>query len=547
MDEELLCPHCGTEVPQGSKFCPQCGGRIVPEEGLKCPHCGGEAPAGSRFCPQCGGALVEEAKPPRPKPRRAPRPSILEQIKQKGLLQWTIDTLGSIRLTIPLLVILTVAAAVGGIVPQAPNTPNAEFLYRSYGRFWHNIIKILLLDDVFHSWWFLSLMGLFSTNLIICTIRRLRRSIRLLSAPLRPLSQVSEEGAAVAGFHGRPLEEVREAARRVLRRRRFRFREEGEQLLGERWRFSRLGPDLIHLGILIILVGGLLGIFKFEGYISLNETELGKVFPPCSVEQQGDCIKNADFAIRVDGFHAELYPDSMMYKDYWTTLTVIEDGREVKTKQIEVNDPLTYKGITFYQTSYGDDLGAAVATISVENRESGEPLGEFQVKVGEGFQIPGTEKWVELSRFFTSFRMGSAGPVNINTPKPENPAAILQVYEGTGELAKPEYWDIVFLNFPETHLNQDKPYKFYLKDFFVPKFDGISYSRNPGYPVVWWGFTAMMVGLFATFYLAPKRVWVVLDPPKERILVRGERRLSWGGQRELGGIAKEIERELEGG
>ena len=547
MDEELLCPHCGAEIPAESKFCPQCGQRLVPEEELRCPHCRAEVPAGSRFCPQCGGALVEEAEPPRPKPRRAPRPSILEQIKQKGLLQWTLDTLGSIRLTIPLLVILTVAAAVGGIIPQAPNTPNAELLYRSYGTFWYNIIKMLLLDDLFHSWWFLTLMGLFSTNLSICTIRRLRRSIRLLSAPLRPLSQVSEEGAAVVSFRGRDLEEVRKAARRVMRRRRFKFREEGDQFLGERWRLSRLGPDLVHLGIMIILIGGLLGIFRFEGYISLNETELGKVFPPCSAERRVDCIKNADFAVRIDDFRAELYPDSMMYRDYWTTITVIEDGQEVKTKQIEVNDPLTYKGITFYQTSYGDDLEAAEATIAVEDRGSGESLGEFKVKVGERFQIPGSEEQVEVefTRFFTSFRMGRGGPVNINTPTPDNPAAILQIYQGTGELAKPDYWDIVFLNFPETHLNRDKPYKFYLKDFFVPKFDGISYSRNPGYPVVWWGFTLMMVGLFGAFYLAPKRTWVILDPQGERVLVKGAQRLTWGSRYELGRIAGEIERELE--
>ncbi|MFQ6090663.1 MAG: cytochrome c biogenesis protein ResB, partial [Candidatus Bipolaricaulia bacterium] len=195
-------------------------------------------------------------------------------------------------MTIPLLIILTAAAAVGGIVPQAPITPNAELLYRSYGTFWYNIIKILLLDDVFHSWWFIALLGLFSVNLVICAVRRLRRSIRILAAPLRPLAETSAKDAAVASFRDKRPDEVREAARRALKKRRFRFREAGEQLFGERWRFSRLGPDLVHVGILVILTGGLLGIFQFEGYISLNETELGKVFPPCSRPQQVNCIKN---------------------------------------------------------------------------------------------------------------------------------------------------------------------------------------------------------------------------------------------------------------
>ncbi len=539
--ELMTCSHCGAETPVDSRFCKECGQRLAPEEELTCPHCGTKIPAGSKFCKECGGEIAERVRKKTPRPRAGLR----EQIRKKGLLNWTLDSLGSIRLTIPLLTILTIAAAVGGIIPQAPNTPNAELLYRSYGRFWNNIIKILLLDDVFHSWWFIALLGLFSVNLLICMVRRLRRTIRFLTTPLRPLSERGAKNAAVASWGGKGRGEVRETARQVLRRRRFKFREEGDQLFGERWRFSRLAPDLIHLGILVILIGGLLGIFRFEGYISLNETELGKLFPPCSAEQQGDCIENADFGIRVDDFRAELYPQSMMYKDFWTTLTVIEDGQEVKSKQIEVNDPLAYKGITFYQTNYGDDLGGAQATIAVEERGSGAGLGDFQIRVGERFQIPGSEERVEFSRFFTSFQMGQGGPVNVSTPTPQNPAAILQIYQGDDP--EPDYWDITFANFPETHLNQDKPYKFYLKDFFVPKLDGISYSRNPGYPVFWWGFVAMMAGLFGTFYLAPKRVWVLLDPQEERVLIKGGGHLSWGRRRALEGIAREMERKLKGG
>ncbi|MGR3218756.1 MAG: cytochrome c biogenesis protein ResB, partial [Candidatus Anammoxibacter sp.] len=39
-------------------------------------------------------------------------------------------------------------------------------------------------------------------------------------------------------------------------------------------------------------------------------------------------------------------------KDFKSTLKIIEDGKVVKTKTIEVNDPLSYKGIDFYQANY---------------------------------------------------------------------------------------------------------------------------------------------------------------------------------------------------
>lgn len=54
-----------------------------------------------------------------------------------------------------------------------------------------------------------------------------------------------------------------------------------------------------------------------------------------------------------DGGLALLYQEEReMIKDFKSTLTVKEDGKVVKTKVIEVNVPLSYKGIDFYQANY---------------------------------------------------------------------------------------------------------------------------------------------------------------------------------------------------
>jgi hypothetical protein len=48
----MRCPNCEAEVPEGEKFCPQCG---VPVAGMeKCPHCGAALLPGERFCGECG-------------------------------------------------------------------------------------------------------------------------------------------------------------------------------------------------------------------------------------------------------------------------------------------------------------------------------------------------------------------------------------------------------------------------------------------------------------------------------------------------------------
>ena len=49
---QIVCPSCGKPTPTG-KFCIECGTALV----QKCPNCGSDLPAGSKFCPECGEKL----------------------------------------------------------------------------------------------------------------------------------------------------------------------------------------------------------------------------------------------------------------------------------------------------------------------------------------------------------------------------------------------------------------------------------------------------------------------------------------------------------
>ena len=57
----MRCPNCDAEVPEGEKFCPQCG---VPMEGaVKCPYCGAAMLPDEQFCGQCGREVKRVAPP----------------------------------------------------------------------------------------------------------------------------------------------------------------------------------------------------------------------------------------------------------------------------------------------------------------------------------------------------------------------------------------------------------------------------------------------------------------------------------------------------
>ncbi|WP_199137057.1 zinc ribbon domain-containing protein [Delftia sp. ASV31] len=46
-----VCPGCRASIAASSRFCPQCGGAVLPQA---CRNCNASHPAGARFCGQCG-------------------------------------------------------------------------------------------------------------------------------------------------------------------------------------------------------------------------------------------------------------------------------------------------------------------------------------------------------------------------------------------------------------------------------------------------------------------------------------------------------------
>ncbi len=47
-----VCSACGAKIPQGSKFCPECGAKQA--AGGFCTSCGAAIAPGTKFCPECG-------------------------------------------------------------------------------------------------------------------------------------------------------------------------------------------------------------------------------------------------------------------------------------------------------------------------------------------------------------------------------------------------------------------------------------------------------------------------------------------------------------
>jgi membrane protease subunit (stomatin/prohibitin family) len=64
----VLCPKCGFQNPQTTKFCGNCGAQLQAPQaqgGINCPKCGTANAAGAKFCSNCGKPLQTTVKCPK--------------------------------------------------------------------------------------------------------------------------------------------------------------------------------------------------------------------------------------------------------------------------------------------------------------------------------------------------------------------------------------------------------------------------------------------------------------------------------------------------
>ncbi|MCX5895922.1 MAG: cytochrome c biogenesis protein ResB [Proteobacteria bacterium] len=425
---------------------------------------------------------------------------------KEGIIHSVKDLLVSIKLTIPLLIILSIVCLIGTLIPQNESPEHYLKLYREST---YNILATTGCLDLFHSWWFLLVMGIFTVNLIACSLNRLPGVWRLIFHGKTILDEHFLQGlSCVKKFTLKkfsPDQETRFAhiISDYLKKPTV-IRQPGEwNFFSESGHYTRLGFYLTHLGLVIIIAGAVCGILGFQGYLQITEGQTSDSF----ILKNSNAMRHLDFSIRCDRFEVTYYGDSQMPKDYKSDLTVIENGKEVLKKTIEVNDPLIYRGIYFYQSSYGavpDESGNVL--IRVTHKNSGKQE-ELNLKAGSSTRIAGTAYEIRLDQFLSDFSMDSQGKPFNRSSKLNNPAAHLTVLNQ----GKEEYSTWVFAKFPDFHKKEVQQFDFSFVNFSPKMYTGLQVTRDPGVWVVWAGCLFLILGTYVAFFTSHRRIWLRIE------------------------------------
>jgi cytochrome c biogenesis protein len=429
------------------------------------------------------------------------------------------QTLASVRTGIFLIIVVGVFSAIGTVILQRP-TSEPEDMHRAYSPETLAWLDRFGLTDIFHAWWFLLLLCLFCTCLILVSLDRWPNSWKVYAKPVRfaqppfraSLPQtvkiaVTDEGGSLS------------VAERILTRfglKPERVTEGGATgLYSEKQRFSVFAVYLVHLSLLCIFAGYIVdGIVGYRGNIQVPEGEaLGQI--TLRDNRGGESKKTLPFLIRCDGAGEDTYADGSP-KKWWSKLTLIEDGKEAASKMIVVNDPFVYKGIRIYQASMGQSRTPRSLTFAATPTAGGD-IVPVTVPLHGSATLPDGET-LSFLRWVPDYYVQD-NEVYTKSEDPDNPAVQLGLTNAKGETKK--LW-ILYSRMNSTK-GQDAPYDFAIKAAAWAKFTGLEVSHQPGQFGVWIGVVLMAFGLVIAFYTQHVRIWasVIEDGKGGKLLWMG--------------------------
>jgi cytochrome c biogenesis protein len=413
----------------------------------------------------------------------------------------------SVKLTIALLLTLAATSVVGTLIPQ--NQAPTAYL-QAFGEFLYRLFALLGLFDMYHCWWFRTLILLLVINIVVCSIDRLRANRKILFvrhpqfniARYRQVKNKSEfsenrDAALLKNFYPPIIS-------RSFRYRRLEETDQGFALYAESGRWTRLGVYVVHLSVVILLVGGLIGsIFGFDGFVNIPEGETVQAIQLSNSDRK----LQLDFAIRCDDFNVEFY-NSGAPKEFRSSLTILKQGKPVLQKDIIVNDPLRYEGISFFQSSYGN-LPPNEIILNFTSRATGM-IYTKRAKIDEPLTLPEDLGTFVLKRYTrqADFKGHNIGEAFIG---------VLTAPDGNSvEVTLP-------LKFPSFDKMRKGNLFIAVADFVPRYFTGLQVSKDPGVGVVYVGFILMIIGIYITFFMSHQQICVevVSQDEESRIMVAG--------------------------
>lgn len=544
-------------------------------QNTKC-ECGHQNPIGTVLCESCGKPLQDEDSNELLEMRYDGAARVSQRVNPSWINRiW--NFFSSVKIAIYLIVTTLIGATLGSIYPQESTFINMDAStyyadrYGTPGKIYH----FLGLSHTYESWWFVTLLVMIGTSLVICSLDRVLPLYRALNKQqIRKHLQFIQRQKVGLSYElpSTMDEQAKEAWVKdlsvQLKKKHYRVHTEGTALLAEKYRFSRWGPYINHIGLIIFLLAVLARTipgWHMDQYVDFMEGDIKQ-------------IPETNYYLKNEKFTVELYKEEELPKDkqgkgtlipklYETKAVLYECTsdcgnplvkpvlKEVYKHNIIVNKPLIYKDLLAYQF----DFDATPKLISVHpklrNLKTGESYGPFllEMKNPQATYDLGEYK-LQLNQKYMDFTLDDEGNPTTKSRDPNAPAFIFLI---TGKDLPKE--GVPFLYFPK-QVDRDRFQQNVINGKLAEQFeisvDGmedVSFSNYTSFlnirvdkamPYIWTGLAISMLGLIMGFYWNHRRIWLRLDG--NQLSIGAHTNKNWFGMRsDLSGVLKKMNIEVD--
>lgn len=403
----------------------------------------------------------------------------------EGAAKPKVSFLAGVELAVTLMVLMALTVLLGAWCPQESQV-GKEKVFEAFSPDLANFLIKYGVSDIFHSPWFLFLVGMLTVNMVAVSFQRVFPKVRLLKhqmpflrgkdilkLPYARRIQIDSSASSAAVLS----HVVNEFAKR-----RFEVKVKDQAITAESGRFGRLAATVTHIGLLTLLLG--VTITSWTGFSGFHPVRLDSTMSMAASEHSKLWIgKLPAWGVRVDATRRENYPTGEA-KQWYTDLSIIDANKKVLKKgQISVNNPLSFDGVDIYQSSWGLDV-IDLKFNGHEQRLPLEPMGKRYAAF-----LP-----LDRSTVLIFSVLDQTSPLRVFAKRPEwqAPKLITEVNPlGTSRLGSVE-----------------------LKYERVIPVSGLQYKCDPGIPIIYTAFAFIMAGVLLAA-IPHRHVWASLAPEFE--------------------------------
>ncbi len=497
------------------------------ERGVHMNHvncdCGHINPYGTVICESCGKPMEEDTQ--ELLNMRYEGVARRSQTYNRTIIDKIWNFFSSVKVGIWIIIVLLVASSLGTIFPQQmyiPPRANPAIYYAEEYGIAGQIYYQLGFHQLYGSWWYMLLIAALGISLIIASLDRVVPLYRALKTQRVTrhegfLKRQRIFGVSTVGNMDQEIEKVKVK----LKEKKYNISEENGNIVAEKGRFSRWGPYVNHVGIIIFLIGCMLRFFPgmyVDDFVWVRDGDT-VVIPGTGGEY---FIKSEQFIIELYDEDDERFREAMarnggpVVKTFQTnailfkredTAIVGETGElvEVARHNIRVNDPFKFDGFALYQVDYKLNELHQISFL-LEHKERGTTHGQIDVDLfnpdseydlGDGYKL-------KLLQYFPDHFFNERGHPGTRSRVPDNPAFIF-------EMITPEHPDgeINFLSIGQNlEPFGENDYKMTFAGIEMKNVTALTVRKDYtlGFLIV--GGFIFMIGLIQGSYWMHRRIWI---------------------------------------